>query len=346
MGALGKIIGGTLILGSLYFGKGCVGDIYKNHVWDRDVTKYVEVANGAVTAGKKEGIISMEESLEQAYDHASRWKGKNLAIKWATATSEVDSLRSLLQMAARRSHEIGQLEQALYMGVLPNDAPAWIKETVDALYTDKDSSKLDKRITYSEKGQTIASSYEALNDVIAGGSRVSGDASTEDRSLIFILDEAGGIKSIVRGEGNDYKKAAALVYISLIKSNMGFLDEAIADLKKAYNTIKNYPDDKNLSIVRNTVTMNQGTLEKLLLGAIDKFEEVNKTDPSLKYSAGWWDRVAKLGESIGGDETPCLTDISKHIGGRYSDRALLAGLWCFLLGGLGLGKLYVTRDGY
>ena len=344
MGTIKKIIAGVALLGSLYFCGKTIQNAYNWHSFDKNVTKYVEVANGAVTSGRKEGIVSMEESLDTAYENAKAWEGTNPAIIWKTSYSDVDTFMVLTKRASQRAREIGQLEEALRTGEAPIDAAEWVKITVNSLRVNENDSPLLKRIAYSEKGQTIASSYEALNDVIAGGSRVSGEkTSTEDRSLAYTLDRASGWRAIIRTEADDYKNAAAQTKVAMINSNMGYLTDAIANLKKAYAAIEKYPDSKNLSIWRDVATMNQGVSEKSILSAADKFKEVEYTDPSLKYSAGWWDRVSKLGESIGGDETPCLTDLADNICGRYATR-----FGCDIAILLSLGALsgwsFLTRD--
>jgi len=344
MGTIKKIIAGAALLGSLYFGGKAIQNAYNWHSFDKNVTKYVEVANGAVTAGKKEGVVSMEESLDTAYNNAQVWEGRNPAIIWETPYSDVNTFMVLTKKASQRAHDIGQLEEALKTGEVPKGATDLVKRSVESLRVNEIDSQLLKRLAYSEKGQTIASAYEALNDVIAGGSRVTGEKiSTEDRSLVYILDRAGGWRAIIRAEADDYKTAAAHTKVALINANMGYLPEAVEDLQKAHAAIEKYPDSKNLSIWRDVATMNQGILEKSIISAADKFKEVDDTEASLKYSAGWWDRVSKLGESIGGDETPCLTDLADNISGRYATRfrwdiALLLSL------GVLSGYCFLTRD--
>jgi|APSaa5957512622_1039677.scaffolds.fasta_scaffold47519_2 hypothetical protein len=349
MGAIGKIIGTGALMGALFFGYKAVDNAAEWHSWDKHVTKHVEVANGAMTAAKKEGVTSMEESLDTANANAEPWTDQNPGIIWPTSYSDVNTFRELTEKAARRSQEIGQLESALSTGILPTSSPVaeWVRATVISLDTDSEDSALLRRLAYSEKSGTIASSYEALNDVIAGGSRVSGEkVNTEDRSLVYILDRAGGWRSIVRFQGDDYKTAAALTKVAVIDSNMGHLPDAIENLEKAHTMIEHYPDSKNLAIWRDVATMNQGTLERSMVGAVQKLKELDDTNPVHKYSEGWWDRVAKLTESIGGQETPCLTDLSDNISSRYSTRLFWDISLLAAFGAASFAGFYSCRDSY
>lgn len=92
---------------------------------------------------------------------------------------------------------------------------------------------------------------------------------------------------------------------------------AIASLDDAREAIEHFPDDKNLSLWRDVATLEQGVLEGSILSAAQKYEELQLSDRRTRYSAGWWDRIARLGESVGGQETPCLTDLAENIGARY-----------------------------
>ena len=213
------------------------------------------------------------------------------------------------------------MESALETGSIDDGAAPWVRETVSVLHTSETDTPLVKRIAYSEKGQTIASAYEALNDVIAGGLKVHSDSHTEDTSLVNTLEEASGMRAIVRLQANDYKHAVANVKVALIYSNMGHLDKAIDHLRTAHGAIEHYPDDKNLSFLRDVPTLNQGMLEKSILSAVAQLKEIDNTEDSLKYSSGWWDRVSKFGESLAGEKRPSLIAMSEEIGSRYAVRA-------------------------
>jgi len=334
-----KIIQAALLGGTIASGVVMLYNAYNWHAFDKGVGKYIELANGSMVAAKQEGILSMEECLNTANENAKKWAGKNTGIIWKTPYTDVDTFRILTRKASQRCREIGQLEEALRTGDSPKHAADWVKQTVDSLHTSAESSPLMKRLAYSEGGQTIACAYKALIDIIAGGANASlkHQGGVEDRSLDHMLNIAKGGRSIIRFQADDYMKAYDNTKIAVINADMGYLADAVKDLRKAYELIEAYPDEKNLALIRNVITMNQGALEGSILGAMSKLKELDNVDPSLKYSAGWWDQVHKMTESVGGHNVPCLTDFSGEIEGGYAARFWL---------GLGLTTLlgYLTNN--
>ena len=129
--SIAKGISVLTLLGCLYTGYKGISNISNWHNWDKQVTKYLEVANGAMNIAKSDSTISMEESLELASENAKEWGGKNTALIWQTPSSDTNQFIDVTEIASQRCKEIGQLEEALHTGSVSEDETAsWVKETV------------------------------------------------------------------------------------------------------------------------------------------------------------------------------------------------------------------------
>ena len=329
---ISSVLAGMGLIGALYFSVKCVENTYSWHRWDKDVTTYVQIANGAMRAGSPSSelikdapvkeVVSMEASLKKAVQNAESWEGINPAILWKTPYSDVNEFRTLATYAAKQSKAIEDLRTAMNTGKLPSPLEApWIGQVYEMLSPGSGDTPRMRRLVLSEIGKTVSDAYESLNDVISGGQRFSERTETIDRSLVYILESAAGWRSFIGGEANDYQQAAARVKVAHILANMGAIPDALVKLEQAYKLMDHYPDSKNLSLFRDVATLNQGTLKRSILSAIQTLREVEGANPAMKYSAGWWGQVSKFGESIAGKETPCLTDLADNISDRYALRA-------------------------
>ena len=153
------------------------------------------------------------------------------------------------------------------------------------------------------------------------------------RSLLDTLDKAGGVRSIIRFQADDFKEAHANVFVGYLMANMGDLNEGLKQFYKAKKLMDKYPDDKNLALIRNTPELSQKIIKGLIDSSISELEALN--EDSAKYSSGWWKRLTYYNQSIGGQSNPSIQDMSEMINDRYWSRAWWTGLF-------GLASLYVA----
>ncbi len=330
-------------------------NFWRWHIWDKYVIKQVEIAANVPSVGKNddEHGLSMEQALQEARGNLSVSPLENPAIIWETPYTSVKALDDLLSKAVQRTQEIKQFQDAFSTGMVQVSYPKWVKEAHARLDPRVLTQKLNghneilealvptlDELAESEYGQRIGSEYEALNSVVAGGTRTSGkNLKEKHRSLLDTLDEVGGLRSIVRFQADDYKETFAQVFVGYLKANMGYLDEALVHLRNAKKVMDRYPDDKNLAWFRNTPELEQRTIKGLINSTIREWVALNKDE--ARYSTGWWKRLRYYNQSIGGQADPSIQDMAENINSRYFVRATWPGN--FALGFLYLAGLYAKR---
>jgi tetratricopeptide (TPR) repeat protein len=309
---------------------------------DKKIEKNIAVAGATTTAGKKEGVLSMEELLEEALENSKQWNGQNSAIFFKSQMYSMDNLQDILKTAIQHAHEIGMLDDAYKTNELSADAPEWVKLSFENCQPDDNASLKYRRLFSSELGGTVDASYEAFNDAVAGG------AVPEDRqvkqtnmALVDLMERAADRSwwSPIDVDVTPMNNAWAHTYFSLIYSDMGKLGKAVEELKKAQGILYKYPDSTELTIVRSDLkTLTIGYLKKSIQSAISEFEGLDKMPAELKYTRGWWGQVQKKSESLGADNV-FIGNMADHYGGRYG---CAAGLW-FLPLALGIA---IAAGGY
>lgn len=323
-------------------------NLWRMHLWDKYVTKQVEIAANVPSVAQKKGNhdLSMETALHKAQQQLSVSPLPNPAIIWKTPLTEVKELGDLLQKAVQRCQEIYRLEESFREGQVKPEDPAWVKEAHATLHTRSLLQHLSpeqreqfqvllptlEQLAYSEYGQRVGSEYENVNSIVGGGTRTTAK-NLEERhsSLLDTLEKAGGWRSIIRFQADDFKAAYAHVFIGYLQANMGYLKEALDHFQQAKEVMQKYPDDKNLALFRNTPDLELRTTKSLIDSSI---QELTKLDQDqAKYSTGWWKRLRYYNRSIGGQEEPSIQDVAEGIYDRYSSRWMWSG-------GLGLVLLY------
>ncbi len=346
--------------GFLASGAYALSNFWEMHKFDKYVIKQVEIAANVPSAGMKKGkennTLSMEAALIEARNHTNVSRLENPAIIWKTPISSVDMLEELLDKSIARSKEIEQFKESFDTGEVNEDSPEWIKNAYDKinagkldrrleevnkfveqyghsdheliktlLGTAQDLLKTAEEISNSEYGLRMANEYEAVNKVISGGTRLSAkNLSEKHRSLLQTLEKAGGWRSIIRFQADDFKQSHAQVFVGYLFANMGDLDRGLQHFNEAKKLMDKYPDDKNLAIIRMTPELSQKTIKGLIDSSIKELEALNH-DQS-KYSAGWWKRLTYYNQSIGGQVNPSIMDLSEIINGRYYSRAFWSGI--------------------
>ncbi len=168
------------------------------HTFDKYVIKQIEIAANVPTvsrSSKSPSGLSMESSLEEARRKLDVSRLENPAIIWETPLTEISTLDDLLGQAIERARQIGQFQESFSEGKVPKTAPQWVKDAhhelnMSYILSTLHEYKLDKMsgiipslaaLTQSEYGQRIGSEYEALNTVVAGGTRTQGKSLTESQ---------------------------------------------------------------------------------------------------------------------------------------------------------------------
>ena len=326
-------------------------NIWRMHVWDKYVTKPIEIAANVPSIARKKGNpgrydLSMESALQDAQQHIPVSPLANPAIIWKTSLTETKELQDLLLKAIRRCQEIYLLEKSFLEGKVKPAYPSWVKQAHATLHTPSLRPQLSpeqqeqlqpvlltlEQLTQSEYGQRVGSEYENLNSVVGGGTRTTAK-NLEERhgSLLDTLEKAGGWRSIIRFQAGDFKPVYAWVFIGYLQANMGYLAEALEQFRKAKEILDQYPDDKNLALFRDTPDLKLHTIKGLMGSSIQELTKLEQ-DPA-KYSTGWWKRLRYYNRSIGGQEDPSINDVAEAIYDRYSSRWIWSG-------GFGLGLLY------
>ena len=337
---------GILTSGFLGLSLLCVGyasvNAWSMHTFDKYVIKPIEIAANVPTVSRSLGNssgISMESALETSRKKVGVSRLQNPAIIWETPLTDVGTLAELLGKAIERTRQIGEFQQAFDTGKVSKEAPKWVKNAhvklnIETILSTLKPNELEiikgvipslTELAASEYGQRIGSEYEALNTVISGGTRIQAKSLKEKhRSLLDTLDKAGGFRSIIRFQADDYKQTHAHVFIGYLLANMGYVSEGLNHFKKAKQIMGQYPDDKNLSILRDTPELSQRTINGLLDSSIRELQSLDN-DPS-KYSTGWWKRLRYYNQSIGGQSNPNIQDMAEKIQDRYYDRFKGSGL--------------------
>jgi len=351
---------GTLIAG-IYSGL----NLWEIHKFDKNVIKKIEVAANVVSVGShNENELSMESKLLEARKNTHISKHRNPAIIWKTRVTDVPTLDILLDKSIKRSREIQMFEDSFETGKIDPNSPPWVKEAHykinprgfrRELKENGDNFNLRDKVIMggliefceSEFNQRIANEYDALNRVVSGGTRMKAkNLSERHKSLLDTLKKAGGWRSIIRFQADDFKQAYADVFVGYLTSNMGDIDTGLQHLRKAKKTMDKYSDDKNLAIWRNTDELSQRTIKGLINSAIIEFDTLNKDES--KYSSGWWKRLAYYSRSIGGQTDPSIYDVADNVVGRYKARGIYLGI----LGGISFfvagkfGKRYKKSKEY
>lgn len=323
-------------------------NLWRMHVWDKYVTKQVEIAANVPSVAQEQGNhdLSMESALRQAQQHITVSPLPNPAIIWKTPLTEVGELQDLFDKAVQRCREIYHLEESFREGKVKPNYPDWVKQAQATLHIPSLVAHLSveereqikailpslEQLAQSEYGQRVGSEYENLNSIVGGGTRTTAKNLEEHhRSLLETLELAGGWRSIIRFQADDFKETYAHVFIGYLQANMGYLKEALEHFQRAKERLADYDDDKNMAIFRNTPNLELSTMKGLIDSSIRELSKLEK-DPA-KYSTGWWKRLRYYNRSIGGQEDPSINDVAEAIYDRYRTR------WWFS-GALGLGLLY------
>lgn len=313
------------------------------HTFDKYVIKPIEIAANVPSVSHHAGYqsssgLSMESSLKEAQENLGVSRMKNPAIIWKTPHTEIGTLDDLLGKAVERTRQIGQFQDSFHIGKVPEDAPKWVQDAYAKLNVGKiltglnpgEKAVLDKiapsltELAESEYGQRIGSEYEALNSVVAGGTRTTGKSLEEHhRSLIDTLDKAAGWRSIIRFQADDYKESYAHCFIGYLMANMGYLSEGLNHFRAALRLMEQYPDNKNLALLRNTPELSQKTIKGLIKSSLRELKALDR-DPS-KYSTGWWKRLRYYNQSIGGQVNPSIQDVAEAVEDRYWARLKWSG---------------------
>jgi hypothetical protein len=328
----------TLFLGgAIASGAYSLGNLWDWHKFDKNVVKQVEIAANAPSAGKSGGSkLSMESAMQNAKSKVNVGSLENPAIIWKTASTDVRVLEDLLNKGIARSQQIESFKAGYDSETIPEGSPEWVQTAHSRLMaiSTSDIPAAVKDTVRSEYGQRIAAEYESLNSVVGGGTRISAKKLQQShRSLIDTLNNAGGIRSIVRFQADDYKEAHAHVFVGYLNANMGFIDESLDHFRTAKKYMDKYPDGKNLAFFRDTPELAQSTINGLIDSSIHELDALNKD--SEKYSTGWWQRLRFFNQSIGGQSNPSIQDFSENVSGRYWSRFT----W---LGTLALAGLYLA----
>lgn len=325
-------------------------NVWNMHTFDKYVIKQIEIAANvpSVSSSESTSDLSMETSLRNAKSQLNVSRLENPAIIWKTPLTEISTLDDLLEKSIERSKQIGQLQESFRTGKVQSDAPQWVKDAhskldLKTIYSNLSQNEADiisriiptlTELADSEYGQRIGSEYEALNTVVAGGTRTQGKSLSErNRSLLDTLSKASGWRSIIRFQADDYKNTHAHVFIGYLMANMGYLSEGLKHFHEAKKLMDKYPDNQNLAIIRDTPELNQKTIKDLINSSIIELEKLDKD--SSKYSTGWWKRLRYYNQSIGGQVNPSIQDVSEEIYGRYSKRFFWTGI-------LGLGFFFLA----
>lgn len=332
-----------------------VSNLWDMHKFDKHVCRHIEIAANVPTAGSSNGSdLSMESALQDAQENLGVARLQNPAIIWKTPVTDVGVLENLLKKAIERSRQIQSFKESYEAEEPSQEWPEWVREAHQKLKVHPIMEGLDKEqkktilkfypvleeLTESEYGQRIASEYEALNNVVAGGTRISAKSLKErHRSLLDTLERAGGWRSIIRFQADDYKEAYARVFVGYLYANMGCLDNSLVHFREAKKIMDQYDDDKNLAIWRNTPELRQSTIKGLIDSSIRELEALNN-DPT-KYSTGWWKRLIYYNQSIGGQTNPSISDIGDNIYYRHQSRAFWCGIVALLA--LGICGLYTKK---
>ncbi len=281
----GLLTGGALGL-SLLCGAYAAVNAWSMHTFDKHVIKPIEIAANVPSVSRSSESstdISMESALEDAREHLGVSRLQNPAIVWKTPITEMGTLDDLLGKAIERTRQIGQFQESFESGEVEDDMPQWVKDAhsrldVGAVFSalNPEEREIVERfvpslieLAESEYGQRIGSEYEALNTVIAGGTRIQAKALKEShRSLLDTLGRAGGLRSIVRFQADDYKETYAQVFVGYLMANMGYVAEGLDHFGQAKEIMDKYPDDKNLAIFRKTPELSQKTIKGLINSSI------------------------------------------------------------------------------
>ncbi len=340
------------LAGTLAFGAYASTNLWEMHKFDKYVIKNIEIAaNVPSVEGESSSDLSMDSALSKAREQIGVSRLENPAIIWKTPLTSVDMLEELLDKGIERSKQIGQFQKSFRTGRIEQNYPQWVKNAYERINPDIFAQKLKlnganhspsdramlrtlEELSKSEYGQRIANEYEALNNSVAGGTRISAkNLKEKHRSLLDTLEKAGGWRSIIRFQATDYKEAHAHVFVGYLMANMGDLDKGLEHFNQAKKIMDKYPNDKNLAIIRKTPELGQDIIKGLIDSSIKELTQLNQ-DPS-KYSAGWWKRLTYYNQSIGGQSNPSIQDMSEGIYGRYWARAWWTGL-------IGLASLYTA----
>ena len=324
-------------------------NLWRMHVWDKYVTKQIEIAaNVPSVSGNGHSSLSMESALRKARENISVSPLDNPAIIWATPYTDTTVLGDLLDKAVQRCREIKQFQDSFETGKVQENYPGWVKDAharldsrvIVASLNEQEKKVLAKfiptleEIAQSEYGQRIGSEYESLNAVVAGGTRTSAKSIQErHHSLLDTLEKAAGFRVIIRLEADDFKQTYAHIFVGYLLANMGYLDQGINHFQTAKKIVEPYRDDRNLSLFRDTPELEVRTIKGFMNSSIEELQRLN-ADPA-KYSTGWWKRLRYYNQSIGGQADPSIQDVAEAIYDRYWARA-----WS--TGGLALGLLYVA----
>jgi hypothetical protein len=340
------------LAGALALGAYAVSNLWEMHKFDKYVIKNIEIAANVPSAeGESKSDLSMESALSNARRQTGVSKLENPAIIWETPLTSVKMLEELLDKGIERSKQIGQFQKSFRTEKIEQNYPQWVKNAYERINPEIFAQELKKNgenyspggkamlktleeISRDIYGQRIANEYEALNNTVAGGTRISAkNLQEKHRSLLDTLGKAGGWRSIIRFQATDYKEAHAHVFVGYLMANMGDLDTGLKHFYDAKKLMDQYPKDKNLALVRNTPELGQDVIRGLIDSSIKELTQLNQ-DPS-KYSAGWWKRLTYYNQSIGGQSNPSIQDMSEGIFDRYYARA-------FWTGALGLASFYMA----
>ncbi len=342
----------SFLAGALAFGAYSVSNLWEMHKFDKYVIKNIEIAANVPSAGGESvSDLSMEFALSKARKQTKVSILKNPAIIWKTPVTDVAILEQLLEKGIERSRQIEQFKKSFRTGEISKDYPQWVKDAYEKINPETFAQELKRNgknyspsersvlrtleeLAKSEYGQRIANEYEALNKTVAGGTRIRAkNLKEKHRSLLDTLEKAGGWRSIIRLQADDYKETYADVFVGYLMVNMGDLDNGLKHFYKAKKLMDKYPDDKNLAIIRETPELGQDVIKGLINSSIKELTFLNQD--TGKYSAGWWKRLTYYNQSIGGQSNPSIQDMSEIIYGRYQLRAILAGL-------IGLASFYIA----
>ncbi len=349
------------LFGSALSVASAANNLWSMHTFDKYIIKPIEIAANVPSVGSSSSTdLSMEKSLQEAKGNVGVSRLENPAIIWKTPYTSVHTLEEVLDKAVKRTQQIQQFKLSFETKEVREEFPQWVKDAQARLNPQSIFSGLDaqqqkamsgfmptlKELSQSEYGQRIGSEYEALNSVVGGGTRTTGKNLDEThRSLLDTLDTAAGWRSIIRFQADDYKQAHAHVFVGYLKANMGYLDESLNNFKEAKNLMDQYPDDKNLSIFRNTPELEQRTIKGLINSSIEELKMLNQD--TAKYSTGWWKRLRYYNQSIGGQANPSIQDMAEAINDRYLSRAKWMGvlaLGFLYLAGRNAKKLRLTKE--
>ena len=344
--SLGKALLGVGSLLTLFSGYKIISNTSTYLDVDKKIEKKIGSSGGTVVTGKKEGILSMEELLEEAYNNSKQWEGVNSALVFKSEMYNMENMQEILKAAIQHAHEIGMLDDAYTSGELPEDAPEWVKITYENCKPDWRMSLKEKRLLSSEFAGVIGTVYEAFNDAVSGGVQAKGNVSQTNMALIDSMEKAANWSygSPIDVDVTPINNAWAYTYFSLIYSDMGKLEKAVENLELADEILSEYPDDLDLTIARSDIdTMNIGRLRKSINSAIYAFRVLDGMNPEMKYTQGWWEQVKKKSESLGSSNV-FIGDMADKFGGRYGQAALIWILPLVLGAGLTVGGYLSNKE--